>query len=257
MTRTLLAFALALVPASAGTSGATPKPLALTAAPARLVLRGTGEAVVRIRNPGLRRIAVDVAPAGFALDLRGRPHIAERPSARSAAGWLTLRPAHVTLGPRASRRLRVSARVPRHAEPGDHDALILLSARPLATARVSVRLRLGVVVVVRAPGAVVRRLKLGPLRVARRGRKQALDLIVVNGGNVTERLLHVRTVLSRLPSRRHFATVAAGTRELRPRSRGLLEFRLQTRAHGSVKALVVIPAEQGRPTVRRTYRLQL
>ena len=164
-----LAVALALVPAAAG-SGKPPEALELTAAPARLVLHGSGAATVRVRNPGRKTVTVEVASASFALDLRGRPRIVKRRGPRSAAGWLTLRPAHIRLAPHAAAALRVSARVPPRAEPGDHDALVLLSARPLGQARVSVRLRLGVVVVVRAPGAVVRRLKLRRLRLARRGR---------------------------------------------------------------------------------------
>jgi len=251
-----LAFVLALVPASAG-AGARPRPLALTAAPARLALRGSEIASVRIRNPGTKRIAVDAASTGFALDLRGRPHIVRRNGARSAAPWLTVQPAHITLAPHATAALRVSARVPPHAEPGDHDALVLLSSRPLAAARVSVRLRLGVVVVVRAPGAVIRRLDLRGLRLARRGGRRALELVVVNSGNVTEQLLRVHVAVSRLPARRHVTTVAAPARELRPQTRGLLEFRLRARVHGLVTARVYVPAEPGRHEIRRTYRLRI
>lgn len=256
MTRTLLGIVLALVPASAGTS-APPKPLSLTAVPARLVFHGSGQAVVRLRNPGSKRLAVEVAAAGFALDLRGRPHVVGRRSPRSAAPWLRLSPVRLTLAPRATALLRVSSQAPRHAEPGDHDALVLVSASPLAMARVSVRLRLGVVVIVRAPGAVVRHLTLGRLRVMRRAGKQRLGVVVVNAGNVTERLVHASTAIWEVKPRRHLATVAAGARELRPRTRGLLEFGLRTRAHGPVTARVVIPAERGRPGVHRTYRMRL
>ena len=256
----VLLAVLALLPASAGTSAAAlPRPLAVTAAPARLAFRGSGDATVRIRNSGMKRITVDVAPAGFALDLQGRPRIVPRRGARSAAAWLTLRPAHFALGPHATARLVVSTRVPRRATPGDHDALVLLTAHPPASGRVSVRLRLGVVVVVRAPGAVVRRLELGRLRVARRGGKRALELVVANAGNVTERLRHVRVVVSRLPTRRRVTTVAAavGVRELRPHTRGFLEFRLHTRARGLVSAQVIVPAESGRPALRRTFQVRL
>lgn len=257
MTRAaLLAAILALVPASAGTSAPT-RPLALTAAPARLVLVGSGADTVRIRNPGSKRIAIDVSRTGLALDLRGGPRIVRRRGARSAALWLRLRPAHLMLAPHGTARLHVSATVPRRAEPGDHDALVLLSTRPLASARVSVRLRLGVVVVVRAPGAVVRRLKLGRLWVARRAGKRALELVVVNAGNVTEGLFRVHTVVWGLPTRRRIATAVAGARELRPRTRGLVEFPLRTHAHGLVTARVVVPAESGRSLLLRTYRVRI
>jgi len=262
MNRTLvcpLAFALALVPAAAGSaSSKTSEPLGLTAAPARLVLHRSGAATVRLRNPGKKPVAVEVAAAGLALDLHGRPRIVKRGGPRSAAGWLTLRPAHITLGSHKAGALLVSARVPRGAEPGDHDALVLLSTRPLRQARVSVRLRLGIVVVVRAPGAVVRRLNLRRLRVAlRRGGTRALELVVVNSGNVTERLVHVRATLSRPASRRRITTVGASPRELRSHTRGLLEFRLRTGATGPVTVRVVVPAEPGRPVISRTYHIRI
>ena len=221
-----LAVAFALVPAAAGTSAPAPaRPLALTAAPARVAFRGGGDATVRIRNTGTRRVVVEAALAGFALDLRGRPHVVARRHARSAAPWLTLRPARFTLTPHSVAHLHVTARLPRRVEPGDHDALVLLSTRPVARARVAVRLRLGVVVLVRAPGTVVRRVQLGRLRVGRRRGKRALELIVANAGNVTERLLHVHAVLSRPSTGRHVTTVAAAARDLRPRTRGLFELR--------------------------------
>jgi hypothetical protein len=230
-------------------------PAALTAAPARLAFAGSGEATVRIRNPGTKQLAVVVRRAGFALDLRGRPRIVRVGGARSAAGWLTLRPTRFTLGPHATTRLHVSANVPRRAKPGDHDALVLLSARPRAREAVSVRLRLGVIVDVRAPGSVFRRLRLGRLRVARRLGSRALELVVVNGGNVTERLLRARAVLLRGSSR--VDTLSAGARELRPKTRGVLEFCLRPRVRGRVVARVVIPVERGRPAIRRTFHLRL
>jgi hypothetical protein len=260
MNRTLvcpLAVALALVPAAAGASK-PPEALGLTAAPARLVFHGSGATTVRLRNPGRKAVAVAVGAAGLALDLHGRPRIVKRRGPRSAAGWLTLRPAHIRLASHKVATLLVSTKVPRRAEPGDHDALVLLSARPLGQARVSVRLRLGVVVVVRAPGAVVRRLKLRRLWVAqRRGGTRTLELLVVNSGNVTERLLHVRAILSRPMSRRRITTVRANARELRSHTRGLVEFRLRTGATGPVTVRVVVPAEPGRAVIRCTYQIRI
>jgi hypothetical protein len=256
MNRTLACFPLVLALAPAAAGAGPRQPLGLTAAPARVVLRGSGTAPVRLRNPGGAAVVVDVATAGFALDLRGRPRIVKRHGSRSASGWLTLRPAHFRLAPHAAVAILVSVRVPSHAEPGDHDAIVLASARPVARARVSIRMRLGVVVVVRAPGTVVRRLELRRFRLARRGGKRALELVVANTGNVTEPLLHVRATVSR-PASRRVATIGAGARELRPHTRGLLEFRLPTGAAGPVTARVVVPAEPGRPVLRRTYRLRI
>jgi hypothetical protein len=251
-----LALALVLVPASAGASAAPP-PVALTATPARVQLAGGGRTIVRVTNSGMKRVAVDVSRAGFALDLRGRPRIVPSGGARSAAAWLTLRPPHFTIGPRTSVSLVVTAKLPRRAEPGDHDALALLRTRPIGEGRVAVRLRLGVVVVVRAPGTIVRRLELDGLHVARRGRQRVLELDLVNRGNVTESLDGARAVISRRNSGRPVVTAFANSREVRPRTRGLLTFRCGRGLHGWFTAHVVIPPDGVRGRLERTYRIRM
>jgi hypothetical protein len=251
-------LALALVPASAGAGvGALRPPVALTAAPARLVLAGSARASVRVTNAGTKPVVVVASRAGFALDLRGRPHIVASGRARSAARWLTFRPDRFELRPRGSISLLVTSKVPRRAEPGDHDALALLTTRALTKAHVAVRLRMGVVVVVRTPGKVVRRLELRRLRVARRGRGRALELVVANRGNITESMARARAVLSRARSGRRVATLFATSRELRPRTSGILEFRFRGRSRGRMTVRIVIPAESGRSHLQRTYRIRL
>jgi P pilus assembly chaperone PapD len=253
--RLLFVFALALVSASAGASAAR-QPVALMAAPARVVLAGTTRTAVRVTNSGTKRVVVDVSRAGFALTLRGRPRIVRR-GARSAASWLKLRPMHLVLLARTSGTLLVSARVPRKAEPGDHDALVLLTTRPSAGARVGVRIRLGLVVVVRAPGIVVRRLELRRLWVARRSGRRLLELRVANRGNVTETLARVHVTVLRARTGRRLARLGAARRDVRPHSQGILEFRLRRRMRGAVSARVVIPAAHGRRGIRRIYALRL
>jgi len=249
------AVALALVPATAGTSAAGP-PVALTAAPARVTLKGSAQAAVRVTNSGTRRVVVDVTRAGFGLDLRGRPRIVRR-GARSAARWLMFRPSHVALKPGGSASLVVASKVPLRAEPGDHDAVVLLTSRPRAKARVAVRMRLGIVVVVRAPGRVERRLQLGPLRAARRGRARLLELVVRNRGNVTESLERRSALIALSHDGRRVATLVAVSRTLRPRTSGIVQFQYRGRRRGWVTARVVISGEQGRSVVRRTYRIRL
>jgi hypothetical protein len=243
---------LALVPASAG-AGAAPAPVALTATPARVLLVGSARTSVRVTNSGTKRVAVDVSRAGFALDLRGRPRIVPSRGKRSAAGWLTLQPAHFTIGPRSTASLIVIAKPPRGAEPGDHDALALLRTRPVADGRVAVRLRLGVVVVVRAPGVIVRRLELRRLRISRRARLTLIEVTVANLGNVTESLQRVRAVVSRLDDRRVVATASAAKRDVRPNTSGIITFRFRRTLHGPMTVRVVIPADGGRGTSHRTY----
>ena len=246
----------AIVPASPGAGTARP-PVVLRASPARVALAGSTRTVVRVTNSGTKRVLVDVSRAGFALDLRGRPRIVRGGGVRAAERWLTVGPTHFALGPRATASLAVRSKLPRRAEPGDHDALVLLSTRPLGKGRVAVRLRMGLVVVVRAPGKVVRRLELHGLRVARRGKRRALDVAIANRGNVTESLQGTRVVLSRAANGRHVATLVAGSRDLRPRTRGIVEFRFRGRARGAMTARVVVVAEPGRRILRRTYRIRL
>jgi hypothetical protein len=246
-------FALALTAAGAS---AAPRPVALTAAPARIVLTGTTHSTVRVTNSGTKRVVVDVSRAGFALTPRGRPRIVRR-RARSAASWLKLEPIRLALRARTSASLLVSARVPRNAKPGDHDALVLLTTRPAAGARVAVRVRLGVVVLVRVPGKVARRLELRRLWAARRGGRRLLELQVANRGDVTEELAGVHVTVSRARTGRRLATLRAARRDVRPHTQGILEFRLGSRVHGAVTANVVIPAAPGRSAIRRTYTIRV
>ena len=95
-TLTFVALMLVLVPAPAG-AGTTRPPLGLAVTPARVALAGTGKASVRITNPGVGAVVVDVARAGFSLDLRGRPHVVARAVPRAATPWLTVRPGRFVL----------------------------------------------------------------------------------------------------------------------------------------------------------------
>ena len=139
----------------------------------------------------------------FALDLRGAPKIVAQGARRAATSWLTLRPARFVLLAGATRAVALSARVPAGAEPGDHDALVLVTTRPVRRAA-ALRMRIGVVVVVRAPGRVVRRLTIGPLQAHRAHGPRVLELTVVNRGNVTETLSRGRLRLVLRRGRRHW-----------------------------------------------------
>jgi hypothetical protein len=251
----ILLAAVVLVPASAGAGTGRP-PLALTATPAHVVLPGSASSSVRLTNTGSTPVVVDVARAGFSLDLRGRPRIAGRGATRAAADWLSVRPRRLAVGSGASVWLTVTSRLPAGVDPGDHDALVLLTTRPLRTGGVAVRMRIGVVVVVRAPGRIVRRLSLRSVRVRRAGPARVLELLVVNRGNVTEPLGRgsVRLTLRRGPAR---ARLVADTRDLRPGTRGIVQVRYRGRWRGWVRAEAVISPQPGSPVVMRTFRVRL
>ena len=254
-TAAMLLAACVLVPASAG-AGTPRAPLALTATPARVALVGAARADVRVTNPGRRAVVVDVRRAGFALDLRGRPRVVERGGARAAASWLTVVPGRFVLRPGGTRSLTVTSRVPRRVEPGDHDALVLLSTRPRRAGRVAVRMRIGVVVVVRVPGRVVRRLAVRDLRVRRAGRVRLLEMRLANVGNVTELLARGQV---RLTLRRGELEIGvrAGGRSIRPGTDGVVQLPSPRFLHGWVTATVRIASEPGRPAARHTFRVRL
>ena len=243
--------------ASASADASTTRPtLGLTAAPARLALVGADRATIRVTNPGTGPVSVDVARAGFALDPRGRPRIVGRADRRSATPWLTIRPGRLVLPAGVSGVLTVTSRVPTRAEPGDHDALVLLTTRPRPGAGLGVRMRVGVVVVVRAPGRVVRRLQVPRVHVRRTRRGRSLEVLVTNRGNVTESLARgiVRVSLRRGAAR---VTLQAEPRELRPRTQGVVELPLAGRDVGWSIATVQIAPQPDRPGVTRAFRIRL
>jgi hypothetical protein len=251
-----LPLVLALASASAGASGARP-PVAISASPSRVELTGAEQAFVRVTNRGASRVVLDVAQAGFALDLRGRPRVvARRSSPRSAAGWLAFRPRRLAVKPGASGSVAVASRIPPRAEPGDHDALVLFTTQRRAGDGLAVRIRMGVVVVVRAPGAVVRRVQARRLRLVRRGRLRTLELMLVNGGNVTESFARSREIVSLERGGRRLLRLHGVPRELRPHTRGVLEFRYRGQLSGSFIARVDVSSDSGQ-LIRRGFRIRL
>jgi hypothetical protein len=250
--RPALAAAAAGLVAASLPGAATGRGIALSASPLRLTLRGASAAAVTVRNPGRRALLVDVSRAGFTRSLRGRPRVQR---ARGAVAWLRFRPRRLRVAPGGMAVLRVRAAPPRRAEPGDHPALVLLTTRPLGARRVRVRLRVGVIVDLRIPGRIMRRLDARRLTVRRRRRLRLLELLLANRGNVTERPERdgLRLTLSR--NGRRVATLRPRRGELLPRSTGLAEFAYRGPARGRVVARVELsPSIRGR---RPAFHLRL
>ena len=226
---------------------------ALTATPARVQLTGAQNAALRVRNRGTSRVVVDVQRAGFALDLRGRPRIVPvRPSA-----WLTVTPRRVAVAAGGVATLTVRGRVPHGAAPGDRTGLLLLSTEPPSDASVAVRLRLGIVVVLRVPGTVLHRLAVQGLGVGRSAGLRTFRLSLANTGNVTELLTARRVVVTFRRGRKVFARLHPAARELLPRSRAVLELRWRTAVRGALTADVSIAPVAGAGGARRTFEVSL
>lgn len=246
MTRHLATAALAALaaPALAG-AAAPPPPVALIASPSHVALTGSARAPVTVTNSGAGPMVVDVARAGFSLDLRGRPRAVSRRSS-----WLAVGPRRLTLAPGATATVTVSAHVPRRAQPGDHSELVLLTSRPPTRRGLPVRLRLGVVVVVRAPGKVVRRVAVVRVLVRRAGRARVLGLLLANRGNVTETVGGTCALIWLHRRGRILARLRAAERRILPHTTGLVELTYRGRARGVVLARVVPPSRPGCPRIR-------
>jgi hypothetical protein len=226
---------------------AAPPQVTLTAAPAHVRFAGAGSQVVQVRNSGRAPVVVDVGRAGFALDLRGAPRVV----AAAPAGWLWVAPRRIAIAPGESVPVRIGVHMPRGAAPGDHTALLLLATRPVAGAGLAVRMRLGVVVVLRVPGRVVHRVAVQALRLWRAGRLRILTIHLANRGNVTETLAGERFSVTLWRGGKMLARLRPAARELLPRGRGMVELRYRGRARGPVTARVEASV------ARRSFRLRL
>jgi hypothetical protein len=195
---------------------------------------------------------VDVSRAGFALTLRGRPRVRRL---QGAAGWLRVRPRRLRLAPHSKATLRLTASPPVGSSPGDHPALVLLETRQPGERRVRVLLRVGVVVLLRVPGAIVHRLEPQALTVRRRGGVRFLELRLANRGNVTERLGGSRLRLELRRGGKDLRRLRAPRLELLPHSAGIAEFVYRGRLRGAVVARVELrPPGSGRS---HSFRLTL
>ena len=242
-----------LAPAWTGASTVRP-PVSLIASPSHVALAGAARQTIKVTNSGREAVVIDVARAGFALDLRGRPRIV--PGRRQA--WLTVRPLRLAIGPGVTAPLVVTSKPPLRAEPGDHGALVLLTTRARRNAGLAVQVRLGVVVVIRVPGKIVRRLDLRGLHVRRRGRARALEILIANRGNVTETVGRGCVTVSLRRNGRVLARLSPAPRPLLPRTSGIAEVRYGGPVRGWVSARVDVlahrPCAQGR---RRVFRIRL
>ena len=241
-----IALAVAAVPAHA------PRPT-IAVTPARLVLAGASSATVHVIS--VATTLVDAQATGLALDLRGRPRLAAR---SGAARWLEVSPRQLMVQGSTGAAISVKAKPPPGARPGDHVAVLLLTTRPSKSAGVAVRVRIGIVVTVRVPGKLVRRLTLGRVRLQRRGRDRIVDVELVNRGNVTERLARGRIVVTLMRRGRALARLVSAPRELLPHSRGRADLVYRGRARGWIRALIDAgPHGRNAHAQRRLIRLRL
>jgi len=237
--------AAASVLAATAVAGAARPPVALIASPAHVALAGSARTPLAVTNSGTDPMVVDVTRAGFSLDLRGRPRVAAR-----RLSWLAVAPRQLTIAPGATATLTVSSRVPPGAEPGDHSELVLLTTRSPTARGLPVRVRLGVVVVVRAPGRVVRRISAVRIRTRRAGHAKVLGLLLANRGNVTETVGGTCALVWLHRHGRILARLRAPERRILPHSVGLVELIFRGSERGRVRARIVPPSRPDCPRIR-------
>lgn len=230
----------------------SPVNVTLTASPTRVALSGAGRQVVQIAAAGAR-LPVEVSVRGYTLDLRGRPRIA--PASRRPVQWLTVSPRRLTVSRRAA-RITVRSAPPRGARPGDHLALVLLTASAPSRRGVVTRMRIGVVVRLRVPGRFLRRIELRQLTVHRVRRARVLELTLENTGAALESIKRRELTVTLRAGSRVLARLRPGPRELLPHSRGLVALRYAGRVRGTVVARVEL-AHPGVRGARRLFKLRL
>ena len=263
-----LLFASVPASASASTDAKTPSTVpsatvpaaSLSVSPSRVQLVPGAQGTLHVTNSGTRTVVVVAGPAGYALDLRGRPQIVGGGRPGGVAGWLNLRPSRLVLAPGATAPVVVTAAAPHRVPPGDHPALVLLEARSPGAARLAVALRLGVVVDIRAAGVVVRRIDIRAVRV--RGRKRTpvvrtLELVLTNRGNVSELVTPRRLSVVLRRRGRIVGTLRPAPQTLLPRTSGLVDLRFRTTVRGAVTAIVTLAAAGGHGAQQRRFPLRL
>lgn len=237
MRAVLLVVAVAIATGAPASAGAPPR-AGLVVWPARTTLAAGAAGTLHIVNHTRASVSLVVRTLGLALDLRGAPQIV-----RSSAGTalLSVRPRRVVIAPGRVGLVGLQALARRELAPGDRPALVLLTAHSAGGAGIGVQVRIGVPVEVRVPGGVRRRLELGALRV--RGRR--LELLVRNTGDVDERLARGTLVLELWRNGRRLVTLQPRARDLFPRARGLVEFRVPRWLRGRARAVALVSRPLG------------
>jgi hypothetical protein len=260
------AAALAAAAAAPGAASAASPVVSLSATPAHLTLRGRVPQTLLVHNDGRTRVRVRILATSFSFDLYGNAAIAPRRAPpRSARTWLVLRPRTLVLGAGRAGSVRVAARPPRGAAAGDHHALVLLSTVVAGRARVTVQTRIGVLVLVRVPGRIVRRIALGQVSPAHAGRRRFVVVSALNRGNVAERLAAGALTVTLRRGGHTVAVARSFPRDLLPRTHGLLVVPLARGLRGPFVALVRLasppdataPRAPRLPPAARTVRLRL
>jgi hypothetical protein len=243
----IAAVALAAAALSAATLGAPPR-LALSVTPTHLALAAGGRATVHVGGISGGRLVLRASVAGLALDARGRPQIV---AGRDASPWVTVRPRTILAGP-AGAAFVVASRRPSRARPGDHTAIVLLTATKLKRKGLAVAMRVGLVVAVRVSGRSIRRVEALAARARPTPRGGRLIAVTIaNRGDRIESIGGSALELSLSRRGRVLARLHGARRKLLPRTRAVVTFHVPPRIRGDVLARVTVTRPGGKAAARR------
>jgi hypothetical protein len=215
--------------------------------------RAHAPAAIHVRAVSGARLLLRTSVAGLTLDGRGRPQITGR---RDAASWLRVQPRSILAGPNGANFV-VTSRRAAGARPGDHTAIVLLTATAPARKGIAVAMRVGLVVTVRVSGRSIRRIEVvaARARAAPRGGR-LIAVTVANRGERIESIGGARLAVTLLRRGRIIGRFRVARRLLLPRTRAVVAFRTRAAVHGPVVARVAIVRPDG-GTTARTFRLRL
>jgi hypothetical protein len=226
----------------------------LSVSPAHLALTAGGRATVHVGGISGGRLVLRASVAGLALDARGRPQIV---GGRDAAPWLRVRPRTILAGP-AGATFVVASRRPSGARPGDHTAIVLLTATNLRRNKIAVAMRVGLVVAVRVSGRSIRRVEVltARSRPTPRGGKRLIAVTIANRGDRIESIGGRRLSVTLVQHGRTIERFQGARRALLPHTRTVVSFRCRAAIHGVVVARIVVVRPDGK-TVARSFLLRL
>lgn len=248
----LLAATLPAAIVGVGT-GAEKKPpapgeIAMTVQPSETIVVSGGETkTLTLTNTGAVTTKYFMAIGNFDVDADGAVRINPplTPS-RSASEWLKIDPPEVNLRVGQSAKIRVRATPARSAAPGDHGAIALFVTDVANQGQARFRGRIGVPMIVRVKGPLVRSVAIGRIAVSRSGRARVIKVRVINNGNVSERFTRQRISIQLVRGGRTVGRLSSRTRLFLPGTRGDILARYTGPLRGRVTVRVTLtPAPPG------------
>jgi hypothetical protein len=211
-----------------------------------LVVPGGESRTLTLTNTGGITTKYFMSIGNFDVDTDGAVRIdpALTPS-RSAKRWLRVEPENVTLKVGQSTKVRVRAVPSRLALPGDHGAIVLFVTDVARTGQARFRGRIGVPMIVRVRGQLVRKVSIGRIAVRKSGRSRVVALRVVNAGNVSERFTRQRISIEVRRGGRTIARLGARTRLFLPGTSGVISARYGGPVRGKVTIRVTLTQASG------------